>query len=423
MRFKLFTLFMAAAFSSQTLSAANFGEDIKFLEQHTNVVVLSDSTGRSKVAVVPAWQGRVMTSTSAGDSGPSFGWINREFISSGKLQEHINVFGGEDRLWLGPEGGQFSIFFAKGAKFDLSNWYTPKAIDTMPWKVVTKSADRVMVGAEFALTNYSGTRFDVKIRRQVSLLNREAAWLQLATHLLADKNPKDTLEKIRKGGGVPSAPPDDLEIIGYQSDNELTNAGKEPWKKETGLLSIWILGMFNPAPETIIVVPIKSGPDAELGAKVTSDYFGAIPPDRLKVTDNAIYLSGDGNFRSKIGVNPRRSKGVVGSYDAKNKVLTIVQFTQGEEVDYVNSLWKIQDNPYGGDAANAYNDGVPAPGAKPLGPFFELESSSAAMELAPGKSRGHIHRTIHLRGSEQALDIASRAAFDIPLSDIEKALK
>jgi hypothetical protein len=26
---------------------------------------------------------------------------------------HINVFGGEDRFWLGPEGGQFSIFFAK----------------------------------------------------------------------------------------------------------------------------------------------------------------------------------------------------------------------------------------------------------------------------------------------------------------------
>ena len=29
-------------------------------------------------------------------------------------KEHVNVFGGEDRFWLGPEGGQYSIFFVKG---------------------------------------------------------------------------------------------------------------------------------------------------------------------------------------------------------------------------------------------------------------------------------------------------------------------
>ena len=39
------------------------------------------------------------------------GWLNREAIASGERKEHINVFGGEDRFWLGPEGGQFSIFF------------------------------------------------------------------------------------------------------------------------------------------------------------------------------------------------------------------------------------------------------------------------------------------------------------------------
>ena len=42
-----------------------------------------------------------------------------DIIASGKTQPHINVYGGEDRFWLGPEGGQFSIFFAKDAKFDL----------------------------------------------------------------------------------------------------------------------------------------------------------------------------------------------------------------------------------------------------------------------------------------------------------------
>ena len=68
-----------------------------------------------------------MTSTAGGDAGLSFGWINRELIASGKLLPHMNAFGGEDRFWMGPEGGQFSIFFAKGAKFEFADWFTPAA--------------------------------------------------------------------------------------------------------------------------------------------------------------------------------------------------------------------------------------------------------------------------------------------------------
>jgi hypothetical protein len=172
------------------------------------------------------------------------------------------------------------------------------------------------------------------------------------------------------------------------------------------------------------VVPIKSGPESELGVKVTSDYFGSIPPERLVVKDDVIYLSADGKFRSKIGINPKRSKGVVGSYDADNKVLTVVQFNVPAGVtDYVNSLWKLQDNPYGGDASNCYNDGPPSPGAKPLGPFYELESSSPAAALAPGKSLSHIHRTMHLSGPESALDGVARATLGVSLADIKAALK
>jgi hypothetical protein len=181
--------------------------------------------------------------------------------------------------------------------------------------------------------------------------------------------------------------------------------------------------MFNPSPATTIVVPIKSGPESELGTKVTSDYFGSIPPERLVVKESVIYFSGDGQYRSKIGISPKRSKGVLGSYDAANKVLTIAQFTQPEGVtDYVNSLWKIQDNPYGGDAANSYNDGPPSPGAKPMGPFYELESSSPAAALAPGKSLTHVHRTIHLAGPEGALDPIARKVLGVALSDIKNGL-
>ena len=129
-------LLVSLTTSQHGVRAANFGEDTAFLKEYTELIVLSDRQGVGKVALAPAWQGRVMTSTAGGDTGPSFGWINRELIASKKILPHINVFGGEDRFWLGPEGGQFSIFFAKGAKFELADWQTPAVIDTLPFKVV-----------------------------------------------------------------------------------------------------------------------------------------------------------------------------------------------------------------------------------------------------------------------------------------------
>jgi hypothetical protein len=380
--------------------AATFDQDVAFLRKHAQVVVLGDRSGSARVAIVPSWQGRVMTSTADGESGASFGWINRELIASAKVQPHINVYGGEDRFWLGPEGGQFSIFFAKGAKFQLDDWSTPAPIDTQSYELTKHELTQATFKTAFSLTNYSGSRFDVGVKREVKLLTAHQGW----SHL-----------KVKPVSGV--------NLVAFESINTIRNTGRAAWSRDTGLLSVWILGMFNPAPRTTIVVPIKPGPDAQLGTKVTSDYFGSVPADRLVVRDNAIFFSADGRFRSKIGVNPRRSRAVLGSYDAGNKVLTIVQFTQPEAVtDYVNSLWKIQDNPYGGDALNGYNDGPPAPGARPLGPFYELESSSPAAALRPGSSLTHVHRTVHMTGDEPALDGVARAVLGVSLKEIESAL-
>ncbi len=55
-----------------------------------------------------------MTSTAEGLYGLSFGWINRELIASKRFDEHINVFGGEDRFWMGPEGGQLLHLLRQG---------------------------------------------------------------------------------------------------------------------------------------------------------------------------------------------------------------------------------------------------------------------------------------------------------------------
>ncbi len=397
----LLAVTMTTAASPLPLRADRFGDDVAFLKQHTAIVELSDRSGHAKVAISPAWQGRVMTSTAQGDAGLSFGWINRELIASRKIQPHINVFGGEDRFWLGPEGGQYSIFFAQGAKFELADWQTPAPIDTLPFKLASQSQTRAKFTAAFTLTNYSGTRFDVGTTREVRLLTASATWKRLGV-------------KPAKG----------VHLVAFETDSRIRNDGRNPWKKETGLLSIWILGMFTPSPSTTIVVPIKAGADSKLGPKVTSDYFGTVPPERLAAKDDVIYFSGDGRYRSKIGISPRRSKGVLGSYDADHQVLTLVQFTQPRDAtDYVNSLWKLQENPFGGDAANSYNDGPPSPGAKPLGPFYELESSSPAAALAPGRSLSHLHRTIHLSGTEAALDPVAQAVLGVSIAKIKAGLR
>jgi len=71
---------------------------------------------------------------------------------------------------------------------------------------------------------------------------------------------------------------------------------------------------------------------------------------------------------------------------------------------------------------NAYNDGPPSPGAKPLGPFYELETSSPAAALAPGQGLTHTHRTFHFEGPEADLDALARQLLGTGLDAIRGAL-
>ncbi|MBM3792288.1 MAG: hypothetical protein FJW35_18330, partial [Acidobacteria bacterium] len=144
-------------------SAPTFGDDLAFLGKHVEVVVLSDETGAAQVAVAPAYQCRVMRSTADGAGGISYGWVNRELIASGRKQPHINVHDGEDRFWIGPEGGQFSVFFRKGDPFDLDHRFTPAAIDTEPFELIAGSAQAAGCRRVVELTNYSGTKFHLEV--------------------------------------------------------------------------------------------------------------------------------------------------------------------------------------------------------------------------------------------------------------------
>jgi hypothetical protein len=378
-----------------------FGDDVKFLKKHTDVVVLADRTGNAQVAVVPAYQGRIMTSTATGGKGLSFGWINHELIGSGTVQPHINVYGGEDRFWIGPEGGQFSIFFAEGVPFDLAHWFTPAALDTEPFAVVKKRRDQIICQRRFQLTNYSGTAFDLTVTRTVRLLSANQVQTKLGL------KPKRAVK-----------------VVAFESVNALKNTGAHAWQKKTGLLSIWMLGMLNAAPATTVVVPFKPGAKAKLGPIVNDSYFGKVPKQRLVVKERVMFFSADAKFRSKIGVGPHRCLPVLGSYDAVKQVLTIVQFNQPAGVtDYVNSMWKLQRQPFSGDVVNSYNDGPASPGGKQLGQFYELETSSPALALKPKQSAVHIHRTFHLQGDEADLDPIARALLGVGIEEIKTTLR
>jgi hypothetical protein len=57
-----------------------------------------------------------------------------------------------------------------------------------------------------------------------------------------------------------------------------------------------------------------------------------------------------------------------------------------------------------------------------MGPFYELESSSPAAALAPGRSLRHVHRTIHLTGPESELNAVSQATLGVSLEQIAAAI-
>jgi hypothetical protein len=84
-------------------------------------------------------------------------------------------------------------------------------------------------------------------------------------------------------------------------------------------------------------------------------------------------------------------------------------------------MWEQQKDPYAGDLINAYNDGSPAPGQPPLGPFYELETSSPGAELAPGESMTHRQITVHFTGKPKQLNPIATQTLGVSLEKIRGA--
>lgn len=374
----------------------SFGSDKRFLQQQDSGLVVLTS-GDARVIVSPKYQGKVFTSTAAGDTGMSFGWIHYKAFS-GALDAHMNAYGGENRLWLGPEGGRFSLFFPPRANMEFANWKTPAAYDTEAWTVVAHSDSSVALRKDMDLVNYAGARLNLSIDRSIEILDGYSI---------------DSVLGL--------APDRSVAAVGYRTVNRMTNTGGVPWTDSSGMPCIWMLDMFNPSPATTIVIPYSSA-SGDTSKPATTDYFGEIPEDRVKFINGVIYFKADGKSRGKLGVHPGRARSVAGSYDASRHVLTIISFEIDPQAKYLNQEWNTVKPPFSGDAVNAYNDGPLADGSQ-MGPFFELESVSPAAFLGPGQGLVHRHAVFHFTGPEAGLDKICQKVLGVSIAQVKGAFQ
>jgi len=379
------------------IQKGTYGYDKEFfVKNKISTIELRDSLSGASVLIAPGYQGRVMTSTSQGNQGKSYGWINYKLIESGTVNPQFNPIGGEERFWLGPEGGPFSVYFRKGDDQVFSNWKVPAELDILAFKVVSSGNDFAGFHKDFSITSASGAVMQIGIDRIVRLLS---------------------MSETEKALGVELD--DSISLVAYESENSLKNTGTNNWTPSSGFLSIWMLSMFNPSEEGIVFIPFKAGRETDLGKIVNDDYFGKVPSDRLVIKDSVLFFKTDGKFRSKIGISPKRALPFCGSYDPVGGVLTLLWYSKPEQQsNYVNSKWGKQNDPLNGDAVNSYNDGPVGDGTV-MGPFYELESSSPAALLTAGSTITHTQRIFHINGKEEKLSLITEKLFHLTLSQIK----
>ena len=410
------------AVDSAVYQQGTFGYDLHFLQQHDTVIVLQSEKGAAQVIVSAKYQAKVFTSTAEGPGGLSFGWIHYKAFT-GPADPHMNGYGGENRIWLGPEGGRFSLFFPKDSSMVFANWKTPAAFDTEAWTVKEHGEGSVTLEKDMQLVNYAGTALSVSVKRSIAILSREA--IDSLLHLLPDTAVK---------------------AVGYQTVNTLMNTGTQPWTETTGMPCIWMLDMFNPSPAAVIVIPYKEAAAGKMGGAegtvttgkmgdadktvktvrankvATTDYFGEIPADRIRYEPGVLFFKADGKSRGKLGIHPSHAKPMAGSYDAVHRVLTITLFDVDSSGKYLNQEWNTHKPPFSGDAVNAYNDGPLADGSQ-MGPFYEMESVGPVASLAAGGSQSHRHAVFHFTGEEAGLDRICVQVLGVSLERIKKVFK
>ena len=386
-----------AEFRNNDAELWSFGQDLSFFSKYgVESFVLGEED--SLIVVSPLLQGRVMTSTYGGAEGPSLGWFNKELLALKNSQFDKSQVGGEDRFWVGPQGGDFSIFFQGGSSFTEENWSIPASLSLEPWTVVGRSKTQARFEKEAEFENNRGGKYKVKAEREVSVLNR--------------KHVTDIL-----GIEIPTG----VNIVAFQSFNKLTNLGEKTWTPDNGMLNISVQSCFNANRKVFVFVPYRPGEPSELGDIVRDNYFESTGAsgNRLAVMPDYIRFKTDGKSISGIGISPRRSEGIALSYDGANNILTVVTYIKPSGLrGYLPNAWRRNNAPMDGDAVSVYNNGPVSKINMVADSFYEISTHSPALSLEPGKSQFHLQRVFHFNGSEYDLGLIAYKLVGISIGQL-----
>ena len=228
----------------------------------------------------------------------------------------------------------------------------------------SRPSERVSFRKKMSLTNYSGTAFDVELRRVVRLLPEADAWAR-----------------------VGQAPTTGVRVVAFESDNRITNAGASAWRKETGLVSVWILGMFQPSPTTTVVVPFKAGHGRGARAEGERRLLRPGPgqsarrrgrrpvlPGRRPLPQQDRHLPRAG----EVGARQLRREGRR-AHDRRSSTARKAPPTTSTRCG------RSRTEPYGGDAVNSYNDGAARARPEAARPLLRARDLVAGRGLEAGR--------------------------------------
>jgi hypothetical protein len=342
---------------------------------------LESDSGHGRVLCAPSLVGRVMTTTFDSADGQSLGRIGIEGICKGPVDPVFNDFGGEERFWLGPEGGQFGLHFSSTNQ-TLATYRVQAGMSSKPYFVVRAGHGFITMRSRFDLTNCLGTQFEVDILRSIKILDSCPYILDHPGH---------------------------VDFVGFQTETTITNVGKKPMSWDTGVLSAWTIGQHPSGPRCVVVLPLVIGTELALGKPIREDYIevlnpgGSLGPGKLSINVGYALLKTESNCSIKIGIGKKRAKNRFGSIDLDRCQMTINDFDLFPEIDYVAPYWRplSYDELRDGEAISIYVDGSGE--AEPTGHFYELESLSPALTLVPTQSHTHRNRIYHIRSDRPVL--------------------
>jgi hypothetical protein len=316
------------------------------------------------------------------------GWINHDYIEKHLHDPHANVYGGSDRIWIGPEGSTNSFYFEPGDSLTYSYWHVPPALDTAVYDLVYQSKQEVSFRKEFQLLNYKQNVFDFRIDRSIQLLARRDIMNYIGTEI-----------------------PKQVRAVAFQSRNTITNIGNHKWDTGFGMPNIRVLGMFPSSKNHIILIPKKAGASLKHNPQYVFD--------KKRIADKKTHwlVSGNSNLPMQVGLRQNQTYNYIGTYDPQTSVLTIIQFTlPSRPMRYVSSEWSVEATLSEGTAISVYTDGPSA--SKPqTGHYIEIESTSPAASLKPKEKLTHYHRTFHFVGRPHRLDPIVQHVFGMKLSE------